>query len=98
MERLGVSAVIIEDKVGAKRNSLFGVEAGTAQMQDTVESFGYKISRGKKAQVTPDFMIIARIESLILGVGLEDALERAEAYIKAGADGIMIHSKEKRKE
>ncbi len=95
MERLGVSAVIIEDKVGAKRNSLFGKEASTAQMQDSIEAFCYKISRGKKAQVTTDFMIIARIESLILGVGLEDALKRAEEYIKAGADGIMIHSKEK---
>lgn len=95
MERLGVSAVIIEDKVGAKRNSLFGVDAVIVQSQDSIEAFGEKISRGKKAQVTPDFMIIARIESLILGAGLEDAIKRAEEYIKAGADGIMIHSKEK---
>ena len=95
MERLGVSAVIIEDKIGAKRNSLFGADSDVAQTQDAVEDFSYKISRGKRAQVTADFMIIARIESLILGAGMEDALKRAEAYIKAGVDGIMIHSKEK---
>ncbi|HLE50399.1 MAG TPA: phosphoenolpyruvate mutase [Patescibacteria group bacterium] len=95
MERLGVSAVIIEDKIGAKRNSLFGTDSGVVQTQDSVEDFSHKISRGKKAQVTSDFMIIARIESLILGAGMKDALKRAEAYICAGADGIMIHSKEK---
>ena len=90
LERLGVSAVIIEDKVGLKRNSLFGTEA--AQEQDTIDAFGHRIGAGKKAQVGSDFMIIARIESLILGQGMEDALGRAEAYIGAGADGIMIHS------
>lgn len=93
LERLGVSAVIIEDKIGAKRNSLFGTEV--EQTQDSIENFSNKISEGKKSQVTNDFMIIARIESLILKNGVKDALERAEAYIKAGADGIMIHSKEK---
>ena len=93
LERLGVSAVIIEDKIGPKRNSLFGTEV--KQEQDTIENFSHKISEGKKAQVTEDFMIIARIESLILKKGIEDALKRAEAYIEAGADGIMIHSKEK---
>lgn len=93
LERLGISAIIIEDKIGAKRNSLFGTEAG--QVQDLIEDFSYKISEGKKAQITDDFMIIARIESLILARGMEDALERARAYIKAGADAIMIHSKEK---
>ena len=93
LERLGVSAVIIEDKVGPKRNSLFGQEAG--QEQDTIEAFCYKISSGKKAQVTPHFMIFARIESLILGQGQADAMERARAYVQAGADGIMIHSNEK---
>lgn len=93
LERLGVSAVIIEDKIGAKRNSLFGTDV--EQLQDSVENFSDKINRGKKAQVTDDFMIIARIESLILKVGMEDALKRARAYIDAGADGIMIHSKEK---
>ena len=93
LERLGVSAVIIEDKVGPKRNSLFGTEV--KQEQDSIENFSQKISAGKKAQVTDDFMIIARIESLILKRGLEDALKRAKAYIEAGADGIMIHSKEK---
>ncbi|MFH1641366.1 MAG: phosphoenolpyruvate mutase [Nanoarchaeota archaeon] len=93
LERLGVSAIIIEDKVGLKKNSLFGTDV--QQTQDTVENFCNKISVGKKAQVTEDFMIIARIESLILKKGVEDALIRAEAYIKAGADAIMIHSKEK---
>lgn len=94
LERLGVSAIIIEDKIGLKKNSLFGTEA--AQCQDTVEGFCQKISAGKKAQITKDFMIIARIESLILKVGMEDALKRANAYIAAGADGIMIHSVEKK--
>jgi phosphoenolpyruvate phosphomutase len=93
LERLGVSAVIIEDKLGLKKNSLFGTEA--AQAQDTIESFCHRIGAGKKAQVTDDFMIIARIESLILGQGVEDALERAAAYIEAGADAIMIHSSQK---
>ena len=93
LERLGVSAVIIEDKIGPKRNSLFGTDV--RQQQDTIENFSRKISEGKKAQVTEDFMIIARIESLILKNGVKDALTRAKAYIKAGADGIMIHSKEK---
>ena len=91
LERLGISAVIIEDKIGLKRNSLFGTDV--PQTQDTIENFSYKISQGKKAQVTDDFMIIARIESLILKNGIEDALNRAQAYINAGADGIMIHSK-----
>jgi len=91
LERLGVSAVIIEDKIGLKKNSLFGIEV--IQTQDTIENFSYKISQGKKAQVTDDFMIIARIESLILEKGMKDALTRTEAYIEAGADGIMIHSK-----
>jgi len=91
LERLGVSAVIIEDKTGLKRNSLFGTEV--EQWQDSIENFSYKITQGKKAQVTDAFMIIARIESLILNKGLDDALNRSQAYIKAGADGIMIHSK-----
>jgi len=90
LERLGCSAVIIEDKVGPKRNSLFGTDA--RQEQDTVEAFSAKIGAGKQAQVTEDFMVIARIESLIAGAGQEDALRRAEAYIAAGADAIMIHS------
>jgi phosphoenolpyruvate mutase len=93
LERLGVSAIIIEDKVGLKKNSLFGTAGG--QSQDTIENFCNKISAGKKAQVTSEFMIIARIESLILEQGEEDALKRAKAYIKAGADGILIHSKSK---
>ncbi len=93
LERLGVSAVIIEDKVGLKRNSLFGTEV--EQVQDDVDSFSYKITQGKKAQVTDDFAVIARIESLILKKGMRDALIRAQAYIQAGADAIMIHSKEK---
>ncbi|MBP1670724.1 MAG: putative phosphoenolpyruvate phosphomutase [Bacteroidetes bacterium] len=92
LERLGISAIIIEDKIGLKKNSLF--ETGVKQEQDTVEDFSYKISMGKKAQITDDFMIIARIESFICGKGLLDALFRAENYVKAGADGIMIHSKD----
>lgn len=94
LERIGVSAVIIEDKTGLKQNSLFGT--AVAQMQDDPHAFASKISAGKRAQKTRDFMIIARIESLIAGAGMEDALERARIYIKeGGADGIMIHSKEK---
>ena len=93
LERLGVSAVIIEDKVGLKQNSLFGTDA--VQTQDTIEGFCSKIQAGKEAQVTRDFMIIARIESLIAGKPVDDALERAFAYVAAGADGIMIHSKNK---
>lgn len=93
LERIGVSAVIIEDKMGLKKNSLFGTDV--AQVQDSIENFSYKILKGKRAQVTENFMIIARVESLILKQGLDDALKRASAYIEAGADGIMIHSKEK---
>ncbi len=91
LERLGVSAVIIEDKTGLKKNSLFGTEV--EQTQAGIEDFSAKIAAGKKAQLTEDFMIIARIESLILEKGVEDALERAGAFVKAGADGIMIHSR-----
>jgi phosphoenolpyruvate phosphomutase / 2-hydroxyethylphosphonate cytidylyltransferase len=93
LERLGVSAIIIEDKTGLKKNSLFGTEV--PQTQASIDDFCYKITTGKKAQVTKSFMIIARIESLILKKGMDDAVERAKAYIEAGADGIMIHSKEK---
>ena len=93
LERMGVSAVIIEDKTGLKKNSLFGTEV--VQTQDTIENFCEKIHSGKKVQLTDDFMIIARIESLILEQGMEDALTRARAYVKAGADGIMIHSRKK---
>lgn len=91
LERLGVSAVIIEDKVGLKKNSLFGNEV--EQRQDDVESFCHKIREGRKARITDYFMVIARIESLILERGLEDAISRAKAYLDAGADGIMIHSR-----
>jgi len=91
LERLGVSAVIIEDKIGLKKNSLFGQ---ANQHQDTIENFSYKISKGKSAQATENFMIIARIESFILKKGMGDALKRARAYIRSGADAIMIHSKE----
>jgi len=93
LERMGVSMVIIEDKTGLKKNSLFGTEV--VQTQDTIENFSEKIRAGKAAQKTSDFMIIARIESLILERGMEDALERAFAFVKAGADGIMIHSRKK---
>lgn len=93
LERMGISAIIIEDKKGLKKNSLFGT--GVGQQQDTIEGFCQKIAAGKNAQKTRDFMIIARCESLILEQGLEDALERCHAYVKAGADGVMIHSKSK---
>ncbi|BDD11959.1 phosphoenolpyruvate mutase (plasmid) [Fulvitalea axinellae] len=93
LERHGVSAIVIEDKTGLKKNSLFGTEV--PQVQDSIDSFCAKIRAGKMAQVTADFMVIARIESLILGKTVDDALERADAYVKAGADGVMIHSKEK---
>ncbi len=93
LERTGISAVIIEDKTGLKKNSLFGNDV--SQTQDTIENFCNKITTGKNAKVTDDFMIIARIESLILEAGMDDAVRRARAYIKAGADGIMIHSRKK---
>ena len=93
LERLGVSAVIIEDKVGLKQNSLF--ETGNVQKQASIEDQCHKIKVGKQAQVTGDFMIIARCESLIAGAGEDDAISRCRAYVEAGADGIMIHSKAK---
>lgn len=94
LERNGISAVIIEDKVGLKKNSLFGTDA--IQTQDSIENFCQKIRAGKNAQVTKDFMIIARCESLIAGKSVDDAIERCCAYVEqGGADGIMIHSKEK---
>lgn len=91
LERLGVSAIIIEDKTGLKRNSL--LEEQSSQQQDSIESFCEKIRTGKRNCLTKEFMIIARIESLILGKTIEDALQRAFAYVDAGVDGIMIHSK-----
>jgi phosphoenolpyruvate phosphomutase / 2-hydroxyethylphosphonate cytidylyltransferase len=93
LERLGISAAIIEDKNGLKKNSLFGTEV--AQNQESIDAFCHKIQVGRNARATNDFMIIARIESLILNKGLEDALTRARAYLDAGVDGIMIHSKQK---
>jgi phosphoenolpyruvate mutase len=93
LERLGVSAVVIEDKIGLKKNSL--LEVGNDQAQDSIEGMTARISAGKQAQVSDDFMVFARCESLIAGAGLEDALRRVEAYIAAGADGIMMHSKAK---
>jgi phosphoenolpyruvate phosphomutase len=94
LERLGVSAVIIEDKTGLKKNSLLGTDVD--QTQSSIDDFSEKIKMGKAAQQTDEFMIIARIESLILGQGIEDAISRAKAFINAGADGIMIHSREKK--
>lgn len=93
LEKMGVSAIIIEDKTGLKKNSLFGTEV--AQTQDSIENFSAKIKAGKQAQLTDDFMIIARIESLILDRGMEDALTRAYSFVEAGADAIMIHSRKK---
>lgn len=91
LERMGVSAVIIEDKIGLKKNSLFGNDV--EQIQDSIENFSAKLSAGKAALKTNDFYLIARIESLILEKGMDDALIRAYAYVKAGANGIMIHSR-----
>lgn len=93
LERLGVSAVVIEDKVGLKKNSLLGNDVD--QTQDSVDAFQAKIAAGKEAQVTDDFVVISRIESLILEAGMQDALDRAQAYIDAGSDVIMIHSRKK---
>ena len=93
LERMGVSMIIIEDKTGLKKNSLFGTDV--KQTQDSIENFSAKIAAGKRAQKTRDFMICARIESLILERGMEDALCRADAFVKAGADAIMIHSRQK---
>jgi len=93
LERLGVSAIVIEDKVGLKRNSLLPEQL--SQEQDSIEGFSNKIRAGKNSQVTNEFMIVARIESLILGKKMQDAIDRARAYIEAGVDGIMIHSKSK---
>ena len=93
LERMGVSMIIIEDKCGLKKNSLFGTEV--VQTQETIEKVCEKISAGKKAQKTKDFMICARIESLILEKGMDDALERARCFVEAGADAIMIHSRKK---
>lgn len=92
LERIGVSAIIIEDKIGPKRNSLFGTDV--VQTQDDPNHFAEKILAAKKVLKTDDFMVIARIESLILNKGMDDAIERAKCYVKAGADGIMIHSKQ----
>jgi phosphoenolpyruvate mutase len=92
LERLGVSAIIIEDKKGLKKNSLFGTDV--FQEQESIENFCLKIKEGKNSSLTDDFLIFARIESLILKKGMDDALLRADEYINSGADGIMIHSKE----
>ncbi len=93
LSRLGVSACVIEDKTGLKRNSLFGSDV--PQLQEDAEVFAKKITQGKQSACNPAFMVIARIESLILGAGIEDAIHRAKVYISAGADAIMIHSRNK---
>ena len=93
LERLGISMVIIEDKIGLKKNSLFGNDV--LQQQDSIENFCEKIKAGSHAKKTSDFMICARIESLILDKGIDDAINRARAYVNAGADAIMIHSRKK---
>jgi len=93
LERLGVSAAVIEDKVGPKKNSLFGTEVD--QTQDIPAAFAEKIRAGKEAQATEEFMVVARIESLILGKGIPDTLERAEVYLEGGADALLIHSRDK---
>jgi len=92
MERIGISALIIEDKKGLKKNSLLGNKV--KQEQESIKDFSNKIKLGKKACVSKDLMVIARIESLILNKGLVDAERRADAYLDAGSDAIMIHSKD----
>jgi phosphoenolpyruvate phosphomutase len=93
IERLGISSVIIEDKTGLKKNSLFGTEV--FQQQEDIELFCDKIRAGRSSIISPDFMMIARIESLILDRGMNDAIKRAQSYVQAGVDGIMIHSRQK---
>tara|TARA_B100001057_G_scaffold181537_1_gene182271 strand:+ start:581 stop:1846 length:1266 start_codon:yes stop_codon:yes gene_type:complete len=93
LERLGVSAIMVEDKVGLKKNSLFKDQTGVKQ--DSIKEFCKKIKVIKKSRMSEDFLIGARIESFILGKGLKDGLKRAEAYSKSGADLILIHSKDK---
>ena len=93
LERLGVSSLIIEDKKGLKKNSLFKKQSKSDQ--DSIKNFSKKIKTAKNSTISKDFLIIARVESFILNKGLKDALKRAEAYSKSGADAILIHSKEK---
>ena len=93
LERVGVSAIVIEDKVGLKKNSLF--ENQTGVKQDSIKNFCLKIEKAKESKISDDLFIVARIESFILKKGLKDAILRAEAYSRAGADAILIHSKEK---
>ena len=92
LERLGVSAVVIEDKKGLKKNSLFGTDV--KQEQDSIENFCEKIKVGINSKQTDEFMVISRIESLILGKGIEDALLRGRSYADSGANGVLIHSKD----
>lgn len=94
LERCGVSAIVLEDKIGLKKNSLFKNQSGVRQ--DSIKNFCKKIKKAKESKINEDFFIIARIESFILGKGIADALKRAEAYSRAGADAILIHSKEKK--
>lgn len=93
LERLGVSAAVIEDKIGPKRNSLFGTDV--EQTQDDPKRFAEKVQTGKSAQTTEDFMVIARVESLILGQGTKDAINRANMYHGAGADALLIHARDR---
>jgi len=93
LERIGASAIVIEDKIGLKKNSLFTNQTGIKQ--DTIKNFSLKIKKAKESKISDDFFIVSRIESFILNKGLNDALKRAEAYSRAGADAILIHSKEK---
>jgi phosphoenolpyruvate phosphomutase len=94
LERIGVSAMVIEDKIGLKKNSLFKDQKGIKQ--DSIKNFCKKLIKAKQSKSSDDFFIVARIESFILGKGVDDALKRAKAYSKAGADAILIHSKEKK--
>jgi phosphoenolpyruvate phosphomutase len=93
LERVGVSAIVLEDKIGLKKNSLFKSQVGVKQ--DSIENFCMKLKKAKESKISDDLFIVARIESFILGKGLKDAMRRAEAYSRSGADAIVIHSKEK---
>ena len=92
LENVGISAIIIEDKAFPKKNSL---DSSAKHILEDVDIFAKKIKYGVAAKRNKDFMIIARLESLIAKHSMQHALLRAEAFIDAGADGIMIHSKSK---
>jgi phosphoenolpyruvate phosphomutase len=90
IQNLGVSGIVIEDKIGYKRNSLYGAHSGQKQAHDT--DFAHKLATVRSTVMDPEFMIVARIESLILGETVDQALDRANLYVQSGANAVMIHS------